>query len=67
MRPENLDGHLAALVPDVPSEIDDRHPTTANFALDGIAIGEGGFETVKNLWHCVLAPLGTVLEYGLGS
>ncbi len=25
------------------------------------------FETVEKLWHCVLAPLATVLEYGLGS
>jgi hypothetical protein len=31
-------------------------------ALDPIAVGEGGFETVEEIWHCVLAPLATVLE-----
>ncbi len=35
--------------------------------LDGIAVGEGGFEAVEEFWHCVLALLVTVLEYGLGS
>ena len=27
--------------------------------LDGIAVGEGGFESVEKLWHCVLALLAT--------
>ncbi len=31
--------------------------------LDGIAVGEGGFEAVMQVWHCVLAPLATVLKY----
>ena len=66
MRPENLDGHLSALVLDIPSEIDDRHPATANFALDGIAIGEGGFETIHEILHCGLALVATALEYGFG-
>ena len=37
-----------------------------SFPLDGVAVGEGGFEAVEKVWHCVLAPLVTVLEYGLG-
>jgi len=31
-----------------------------------LAVGEGGFEAVEEVWHCVLAPLATVLEYGVG-
>ncbi len=27
-----------------------------------VAVGEGGGEAVEKLWHCVLAPLATVLE-----
>ena len=37
------------------------------FSLDGVAVGEGGFEAVEKVWHCVLAPLATVLEYWFGS
>ncbi len=37
----------------------------AEFFLDGIAVGEDGFEAVEKVWHCVLARLVTVLEYGL--
>ncbi len=36
-------------------------------SLNGVADGEGGGETVEKLWHWVLAPLATFLEYGLGS
>jgi len=32
------------------------------FPLDPVAVGEGGFEAVEKIWHCVLAPLATVLE-----
>ena len=31
------------------------------------ALWYSGFETVEKVRHCVLAPLATVLEYGLGS
>jgi hypothetical protein len=31
--------------------------------LLGDAVGKGGFEAVMQVWHCVLAPLATVLEY----
>ncbi len=43
-----------------------RHAASADFPLDGVAVGEGSFETVEEIWHCVLAPVATVLEYGLG-
>ncbi len=35
-------------------------------AFDLVAVGEGGFEAVEKIRHCVLAPLATVLEYGSG-
>ena len=58
--------HLAVVF-QVLGEIHRRHTTSTDLALYGIAIGEGGFETVEKVRHCVLAPLATVLEYGLGS
>ena len=42
------------------------YPATTEFALDCVPVGEGGFETVEKVWHCVLAPLAVLLEYGLG-
>ncbi len=44
-----------------------RSYSSCPFMLDGIAVREGGFEMVEEVWHYVLAPLATVLEYGLGS
>ncbi len=32
-----------------------------------VAVGEGGCESVEKVWHCVLALLATLLEYGFGS
>ena len=46
----------------VPGEIDDGHTARTEFFLNSIAVGEGGFEAVERLWHCVLAPVATVLE-----
>ncbi len=37
-------------------------PATTEFALDGVAVGEGGLEAVEKVRHCVLAPLATVIE-----
>ena len=31
------------------------------------AVGEGSGQAVDEIWHCVLAPLETVLEYMLGA
>ncbi len=40
-------------------------PST-DLPLDGVAVGQGGFEAVHGIRHCVLAPLAMVLEYSLG-
>jgi hypothetical protein len=32
------------------------------FPLDPVAAVKGSFEAVDEVWHCVLAPLATVLE-----
>ena len=50
----------------IAGEVDRGHPARTQFFLDGVAVGEGGFEAVEKVWHCVLALLATVLEYGLG-
>ena len=55
------------VVLEVLGEIHRGHATGAKFFLDGVAVCEGGFETVEKVGHCVLAPLATLLEYGLGS
>ena len=55
-----------ALVLEVLCEIDRGHAASAEFFLDGVAVGEGHFQAVAEVWHCVLASLATVLEYGLG-
>jgi hypothetical protein len=31
----------------VPGEIHGRHPTSAEFALDGVAVGESGFKALE--------------------
>ncbi len=62
LRAEHLHGDLP-LVFQVLGEIDGGHAARNKFFLDDIAIGEGGFEAVMQVWHCVLAPLATVLEY----
>ncbi len=56
-----------ALVLEVLCEIDRGHAASAEFFLDGVAVGAGGGETVREIWHCVLAPVATVLEYMFGS
>ncbi len=33
--------------------------TSSKFFLDGVAVGEAGFETIEEICHCVLGPLGT--------
>ena len=47
----------------------DIHPRAprAEFFLNVIEVGEGCFEAVQEVWHCVLAPLETVLQYVFGS
>ncbi len=60
-----MNGNLAVVL-QILGQVDGRHAPSADLFLDGIAVGEGGGETVEKLWHCVLAPLATVLEYGCG-
>ena len=57
--PQHLHRHLAVVF-QIFSEIDRGHAADAEFVLDGVAVGEGGFETVEELRHCTLAPLVTV-------
>ncbi len=60
-----MNGNLTVVL-QVLGEVHRGHTTSTDFPLDGVAVGEGGGETVEKLWHCVLAPLATVLEYGCG-
>ena len=48
--PEDLDGYLAVMA-DVSSEVDSRHPTTTDLPLDCIAGGEGGLQAVDLVGH----------------
>ncbi len=66
LRPQHFDRHLAAVLQGF-GGVDRCHAARAEFFLDGIAVGEGGLEAVHKVWHCVLAPLASVLEYGPGS
>ncbi len=50
-----------------PVDLHGRHPAFAQVAFDFVAVGEGGREALEKVRHCVLVPLATVLEYGLGS
>ncbi len=63
---QDLHRHLAVVL-QILGEVDRGHAARAKLFLDGIAVGEGGFETVEGVGHCVLAPLATVVEYGLWS
>jgi hypothetical protein len=47
---------------EVLGEVDGGHAAGTKFFLDGIAVGEGGFEAVEKVRHCVLASLATVIE-----
>ena len=59
--PQDLHSDLAVVL-EVLGQVDRGHATTANLLLDGVAVCEGGLETVEKVWHCVLALLATVLE-----
>ncbi len=39
------------LVLEVLCEIDRGHAASAEFPLNGVAVGEGSFEAVKGVWH----------------
>ena len=61
LEPQHLDRDLA-MVFEVLGEVHRRHAARTQLFLDGVAVGEGGGETVHEIWHCVLALLVTVLE-----
>ncbi len=48
--PQHLHRHLP-MVLQVLGEVDRRHPTATEFALDLVAVGEGGFEAVELIRH----------------
>jgi hypothetical protein len=56
---EDFDRHLTVVL-QVFGQVDRGHAAGPEFVLDGVAVGEGGFEAVERVWHCVLAPLATL-------
>jgi len=44
-----------AVVLEVLGEVDGGHAAGPELVLDGVAVGEGGFETVEELRHCTRA------------
>ncbi len=48
--PQHFHRHLAVVL-QVLGEIDRGHAARAEFFLDGVAVGEGGFETVEGVGH----------------
>ena len=49
-RPQDFHRHLA-MVLQILGKVDRGHPARADLFLDGVAVGEGGFETVEEIWH----------------
>ena len=50
LRMQDLQGHRS-VVPDVPSEIDRRHPAATEFALEQVAVGQGGLQSIEVVGH----------------
>ena len=55
--PEHLDRHFAVVL-QVLGEVDGRHAAAPDLSLDGVAVGKGGLETVEDVCHGALCPLG---------
>jgi hypothetical protein len=45
---EDLQGNVAVVL-QIPDEINGGHSTAAQLALDGVAVGKGGFETAEEV------------------
>ncbi len=60
-RPQHLDRDFAMML-DIFSEIDGGHAAGAEFALDGVAVGEGGREAGGDLGH--QAKMGRLRGFG---
>ena len=58
LRPEHLDRHHA-IVLEIPSEIDRRHPALTELALDSVAVSESGSEPLGGRGHRSLRSLPT--------
>ncbi len=50
---QDLDRYLPAVL-EILSEVHRRHTTSAQFALDGVTIGEGGGQSVQSVIHSEL-------------
>src|SRR2546425_8292834 len=50
LRRQHLDRHRATVL-QVLSEVDRRHPATAEFALDRVATGDGGLQAGDRVGH----------------
>ncbi len=61
LRPQHFHRNLAMVI-QILGKVHRGHAAGAKFFLDGVAVGESGFESVEKVWHCVLSPLATVLE-----
>ena len=61
-RPQHLDRHLAVVF-DVLGEVHRGHAAGTNLPLDDVAVGEGGFESVEDVCHVVLARVAALLGY----
>ncbi len=46
----DLDRHLAVVF-QVLGEVDRRHPTATQFTVDGVAVGQRSFQTLKRVRH----------------
>ena len=57
LRTQHLERHFALML-EVTSEVDRRHPTATEHPFNGVAVGEGGFETVKCVRHGAATPAG---------
>ncbi len=60
---QHLDSHFAVEF-QVLGKVDRRHPTATEFALDSVAVGEGGFEAVEGVWHGAATPAGSTTKMG---
>ncbi len=45
-------------------KIDRRHPTATKLPLDGVAVGEGGFQTVEGVRHGAALRFGSTTKMG---
>ena len=54
------------VVLEVSGQVDHRHPTAAELALERVAVGQGGLEPLEGLWQRTCRT-GVPVGYSLGS